>query len=56
MRNTHSAPLGERCNAIEIPDGGFREGDNELIVYHNTTDKPNSLLPPFIDIFHSERD
>lgn len=42
---------GERCNQLELPDGGFKEGDNELVVYNNVTAKPNSLLPPFIDIF-----
>lgn len=45
---------GERCNQLILPDGGFKDGDSELVVYNNVTAKPKSLLPPFIDIFSSE--
>ena len=45
---------GERCNQLVLPDGGFKEGDSELVVYNNVTVKPKSLLPPFIEIFSSE--
>ena len=41
----------ERCNQLDVPDGGFKEGDDELVVYNNITARPMSLLPPFIDIF-----
>lgn len=42
---------GDRCNKLKLPDGGFQEGDNELIVYRNTTIRSKSLIPPFVDIF-----
>ncbi|RWS24475.1 hypothetical protein B4U80_06470 [Leptotrombidium deliense] len=41
----------ERCNKLQLPDGGFTEKNGQLVLYKNMTDKPLSLIPPFTDIF-----
>lgn len=41
----------EKCSKLTLPDGGFKLVDGELQMYRNYTDRPFSLVPPFIDIF-----
>lgn len=41
----------EKCKRLTLPNGGFKERENGLVLYRNTTDRPLSLIPPFIDIF-----
>ncbi|XP_074604068.1 uncharacterized protein LOC141857465 [Brevipalpus obovatus] len=44
---------GDRCKQLTLPDGGFKEveGGGELILVRNVTERPQSIIPPFIDIF-----
>lgn len=41
----------EKCSKIVLPDGGFVEKDGELVASRNVTERPYSLIPPFVDIF-----
>lgn len=40
-----------KCSKLSLPDGGFKLINNQLEMYKNVTDRPYSILPPFIDIF-----
>lgn len=43
---------GEKCNKITLPDGGFKDESGQLLVaVRNVTDRPHSIIPPFMDIF-----
>lgn len=41
----------DRCAKYTLPDGGFRFDGTELVAERNVTERPFSLIPPFIDIF-----
>lgn len=41
----------EKCRNFTLPNGGFVEQGDELVLIKNITNRPLSVILPFIDIF-----